>query len=422
MNVLEELVVRGVLKDKSVGVEDFILKNKVNIYCGVDPTGDSLHVGHLVPIITLMRLKNVCVNNIYLLIGGATGMIGDPSFKSFERVFLEKSEIDRNVCCICDQVKSLFNMHNCDVNIVNNSEWYSKMNVIDFLREGKYMTVNYMSSKESVKRRISDGISFTEFSYQLLQAYDFYYLNSKFNVNVQLGGGDQWGNVTSGIDFIRKKNGNQVHGITTRLLVKSNGCKFGKTEGGCVWLDKKKTSPYEFFQFWVNIPDDEIIEVTKMFSLRDISSIDTDISKQVGNKCRSVLQRELAKEMTSFIHGDSEMKKCLEISDILFGSRDFECFRSIEDIVDNLKYIRNVHVSRSKLSECVSCYDFLCTACLNSFFESKSDISRSIASNSVFINKIKVRSREEAFNKDILNYDFILVQKGKKNYFIVFLE
>ena len=264
--IIDELKIRSVLNDESNGIDRF-LDDKARIYCGVDPTSDSLHVGHLIQIITLIRLKNAGIKDIYFLIGGATGMIGDPSFKSDERIFLESDVIDNNVNCISDQVVSLFNKHNCAINIVNNANWYLNMNTIEFLREGKYLTVNYMSSKESVKKRIVDGISFTEFSYQLLQAYDFYYLNNTYNVNIQLGGADQWGNITSGIDFIKKKTGKQVFGFTTKLLVKSNGVKFGKTEGGCIWLNKNKTSPYEFFQFWINIPDDDIVNVVKIFSL-----------------------------------------------------------------------------------------------------------------------------------------------------------
>lgn len=419
--IIDELKIRSVLNDESNGIDRF-LDDKARIYCGVDPTSDSLHVGHLIQIITLIRLKNAGIKDIYFLIGGATGMIGDPSFKSDERIFLESDVIDNNVNCISDQVVSLFNKHNCAINIVNNANWYLNMNTIEFLREGKYLTVNYMSSKESVKKRIVDGISFTEFSYQLLQAYDFYYLNNTYNVNIQLGGADQWGNITSGIDFIKKKTGKQVFGFTTKLLVKSNGVKFGKTEGGCIWLNKNKTSPYEFFQFWINIPDDDIVNVVKIFSLRDIETIEYLISKH--NECpkNKILQKELAKEMTSFIHGDIEMRKCLEISDILFGSKCFECFRDIKNVSENLRCINNVSISRNELNNCSSYYDFLCITCLNRVFCSKSEISRAISNNGVFINKKKVQSCSDKFDKDILSYDFVLVQNGKKNYFVIFLK
>ena len=420
MDIVRELELRGILKDKSNGLENFF-DNNSSIYCGVDPTSDSLHIGHLVPIITFIRLKKVGVNNIYFLLGGATGMIGDPSFKSEERVFLESNIIGNNACSIANQAELLFKNHNCNISIVNNADWYLKMNVIDFLREGKYLTVNYMSSKESVKKRIVDGISFTEFSYQLLQAYDFYYLNNKYNVNVQLGGADQWGNITSGIDFIKKKTGNHVFGLTTKLLVKSNGCKFGKTEKGCIWLDRKKTSPYEFFQFWINIPDEDIISIIKIFSLEDLESIEKLIS--LHNECpqKKILQKSLANEMTSFIHGETEMKKCVDISEILFGNKDFDCFKCIENVSDNLKYINNVTLERSELFECETYYDFLSKSCLYRIFNSKSEISRSINNNCVYINKKRITSSTDKFDKDILNYDFILLQNGKKNFFVIFL-
>ena len=422
MSVLTDLENRGILNDKTNNIEIAFKDKNLGFYCGIDPTGQSLHIGHLIPIITLLRLKKNGFNNTFFLIGGATGMIGDPTFKSDERVFLEKELINENSIKIKNQLKTIFRNNGFDIEIVNNGDWYSKMSVIDFLREGKNITVNYMSSKESIKKRIINGISFTEFSYQLLQAYDFYYLNEKYNVNVQIGGADQWGNITSGIEFIRKKTGKQVYGFTIKLLLKPDGNKFGKTESGAIWLDKELTSPYEFFQFWINIPDEEISNVFKIFSLNDLESINELISEH--NKCpqRKILQTELAKEMTAFIHGQEEMNKSLEISEILFGNKDVDCLKNIENIEKVLKNINNIEVNRFELSEVKTYYDLFCRTCMGTLFESKGNIKRCFCEKSISVNKKKVSSMDDLVDKEILNSDFILVQKGKKNYFVIFIR
>ena len=435
MSIIEDLEERGVLKDKTNGISDFIKNNDINIYCGTDPTADSLHVGHLIPIITLLRLKKSGINNkVTFLIGGATGMIGDPSFKSAERTFLEQDKIKQNTIGIENQVKRLFKDNNCDVNIVNNSDWYSNMNVIDFLREGKLLTVNYMSAKESVKKRIVDGMSFTEFSYQLLQGYDFYHLYEKYGVNIEMGGADQWGNITSGIDFIRKKINKEVHGFTIKLLTKSDGAKFGKTEGGCIWLDKTKTSPYEFYQFWINQSDDDIINLIKIFSLKDLDDINSLIEEHLRCPQKHLLQKTLAEEMLELIHGKDEKDKCVKISEIIFENSDFNEIKNIDGIKDNLKNIENITISKLELKDCKTYYDLLsktCVAntcednsvekCVDKLFSSKSELKRAIVNNSVSVNKKKITSEDEEFiNDDIFSYEFMLVQNGKKNYFVVF--
>ena len=437
MHIIEDLEARGILKDKTNCIEDFIKNNDINIYCGTDPTADSLHVGHLIPIITLLRLKKAnIVKDITFLIGGATGMIGDPSFKNAERVFIEQDKIKQNTLGIKNQVEKLFKNHNCDINIVNNADWYNNMNVIDFLREGKLLTVNYMSAKESVKKRIVDGMSFTEFSYQLLQGYDFFYLNNKYGVNIQIGGADQWGNITSGIDFIRKKINKEVHGFTIKLLTKSDGTKFGKTEGGCIWLDKTKTSPYEFYQFWVNQNDEEIVNLIKIFSLKDLDYINSLIKEHIRCPQKHLLQKTLAEEITELIHGKEEKDKCIKISEIIFENSNFEEIKNIENIKDNLKNIENITIPRSELEDCKTYYDLLsrtCVAticednqgkkCVDMLFSSKSELKRAISNNSVLVNKIKITSEDEELDKNnILSYDFMLVQNGKKNYFVVFFE
>ena len=436
MSIIEDLEVRGILKDKTNGIEDFIKNNDINVYCGTDPTADSLHVGHIIPILTLLRLKKAGIKNVTFLIGGATGMIGDPSFKNAERTFLEQEKIRQNTLKIKNQVEKLFKDSNFDVNIVNNYDWYSKMNVIDFLREGKLLTVNYMSAKESVKKRIVDGMSFTEFSYQLLQGYDFYYLYEKFGVNIQIGGADQWGNITSGIDFIRKKINKEVHAFTIKLLTKSDGSKFGKTEGGCIWLDKTKTSPYEFYQFWINQSDEEIVNLIKIFSLKDLDIINSQIEEHLRCPQKHLLQKNLAEEMTELIHGKEEKDKCLKISEIIFGNSNFAEIKNIENIKDNLKNIENITISKSELGNSKTYYDLLSKTCVvntcednsgekcvDKLFSSKSELKRAINNNSVSVNKKKITSENDEFIKDdIFSYEFMLVQNGKKNYFVVFFN
>ena len=422
-DIFLDLEKRGILKDKTSNIEDFIKNNNISIYCGTDPTSDSLHVGHLVPIITLYRLNKELNFKCYFLIGGATGMIGDPSFKAGERSFLDLKTVEYNSLSIEKQIKDIFKKNNSSIEIINNSEWYKNMNVIDFLREGKYLTVNYMSGKESVKKRIADdGMSFTEFSYQLLQAYDYLYLNEKYNINIQIGGADQWGNITAGIDIIRKKINKNVHGFSLKLLTKQDGTKFGKTESGCIWLDKTKTLPYDFFQFWINIPDSEIYNLYKVFSLKNLDEINILIQKHEKNPKENILQKELAKEMTYFIHGEDEMKNCITVSNILFGNLPFDEIIKIDNIYNLLKNINYSTIEKNNLDNYNSYYEFLCNTCIGQLFDSKSEINRCISNNMILVNKKKININTEYIAEDLKKNNFILIQSGKKNYFSLLLK
>ena len=378
-NIFEELKKRGIVGQYTENISN-LFNTKINVYLGTDPTADSLHVGHLAPIITLKRLQDHGCKP-YLLIGGATGMIGDPSFKNAERVFLDSEIIKKNVEGLKKQVARFLdfdkNNSNC-AEVVDNADWYSKMNVIDFLRDaGKNITVNYMSAKESVKKRIISGMSFTEFSYQILQAYDFYYLHNKYGINLQIGGDDQWGNITSGVDFIRKKISQEVHAFTIKLITKEDGTKFGKTESGTVWLDSAKTSPYEFYQFWINRTDEEVVKYIKIFSLN---------------------------------------------SNVIFGNCNFEELLKIENIESFLKNINNKIVQKEEVFLCKTYYDLLSQIAIPELFKSKSEIKRSFEEKSIYINKNKIENEDLDVDKDIFKNNFIIIQKGKKKYFVVFLK
>ena len=423
IDIFSDLIERGILKDKTANIEDFIKRNKISIYCGTDPTSDSLHVGHLVPIMTLYRLNKELNFKCYFLIGGATGMIGDPSFKAGERSFLDLKTVEYNSLSIEKQIIDIFKKNDSSIEIINNSDWYKNMNVINFLREGKYITINYMSCKESVKKRIADdGMSFTEFSYQLLQAYDYLYLNEKYNINIQIGGADQWGNITAGIDIIRKKINKNVHGFSLKLLTKQDGSKFGKTESGCVWLDKNKTLPYDFFQFWINIPDSEILNLIKIFSLKKLEDINILIEQHQKNPKERILQKELAKEITKFIHGEEEMQNCIKISDILFGNISFDEIIQINNIDSLIKNINNLTIEKNSLDSHNTYYDLLCNTCLGKIFDSKSEINRCISNNMIIINKKKINNNTEYISEELKKNDFILIQNGKKNYFALLLK
>ena len=308
--VFKELSLRGILKDYTNNIESLFLSGDVRIYLGTDPTGPSLHVGHLLPLMTLKRLqKHGC--HVYVLVGGATGMIGDPSFKSSERIFLDDDVLEDNKSKIRRQIEKLLQSPAGNaVRFVDNKEWFSKMNVIEFLREaGKDINVSYMLAKDSISRRINNSLSFTEFSYQVLQAYDFYYLNTQYGVNAQLGGRDQWGNMTTGVDFVRRKAGKEVHALSTILLTKDDGTKFGKTESGTVWLDASLTSQYSFYQFWLNQSDNEALNLVRIFSEDNIDDIEEMIKAHKTSPEKRLLQKQLAKELTTWVHGAAECEK-----------------------------------------------------------------------------------------------------------------
>ena len=420
--ILKELSQRGILKDYTNNIASLFLNGDVRIYLGIDPTGASLHVGTLLPLITLKRLQeHGC--HVYVLVGGATGMIGDPSFKSTERVFLDDDVLEDNKFKIRRQVEKLLQSPSGnDVRFVDNKEWFSKMNVIEFLREaGKDVNVSYMLAKDSISRRINNSLSFTEFSYQILQAYDFYYLNTQYGVNVQLGGRDQWGNMTTGVDFVRKKVGKEVHALSTILLTKDDGTKFGKTESGAVWLDGDLTSPYSFYQFWFNQSDNEALNLIRIFSESNIDDIVEMIIAHKTSPEKRLLQKQLAKELTTWVHGAGEYEKKKKSSEIIFGNSSYEDLCGIDNIRSFLHNIAHVIINRDQFMSFNSIFEMLAQACVPAFFPSRNELKRNINEDCITINKRKYNMTEPVSSVDLID-DCILIQKGKKSHFVIVIS
>lgn len=413
-NIVEELKWRGLVHDIIPGTEAQLLKEATTSYIGFDPTSDSLHIGSLVPIILLKHMKNFGHNTI-ALVGGATGMIGDPSGKSNERNLLDEEILNKNV----EGIRNTLTRFLGDTPVVNNYDWMSKFSFIDFVRDiGKRITVNYMLSKQSVKNRIEgEGMSFTEFTYQLIQGYDFYHLNKEHNCLLQMGGSDQWGNITTGTELIHKMNpGREAFAMTCPLLTKSDGSKFGKSEGGTnIWLDKDKTSVYKFYQFWINTDDNDAEKYIKIFTFLDKETIDNLIEEHNKAKNLFLLQKTLAREITIMVHGQQEFEKAVEASNILFNGGDLNLLDE-ELFLDIFGGIPQAKVPMEDILSGITMTDILFKT---GFLKSNNEARRALKENSVAINKIK---REEDYivtDVDLINDKFIILQRGKKSYFLV---
>ena len=424
-NFVEELKWRGMIHDITPGAEEELMKGPAAAYVGIDPTGDSLHIGHLVSVMILKHFQN-CGHKPYALVGGATGMIGDPSMKSAERNLLDEETLGHNVECIKAQLGRFLDFASDSPNaakLVNNYDWMKDYTFINFARDiGKLITVNYMMSKDSVKKRLSrdssEGMSFTEFSYQLLQGYDFLYLYEHEGVRLQLGGADQWGNITTGTELIRRTLGEQAFALTCPLITKSDGTKFGKTEKGNIWLDPKKTSPYEFYQFWLNVADDDAEKYIKIFTMLDRETIESAIEEHRQDPGRRSLQQLLAKEVTIMIHGETEYANALAASKMLFGNSTSEELRKLDEktFLAVFNGVPTFDVPKSELP--CNILDFL--AVRTGVFPSKGEARKMTAGGGVSINKDKVTDiNYEVSEKDIMDGKYILAQKGKKNYFII---
>ena len=424
-NFVEELKWRGMIHDITPGAEEELMKGPAAAYVGIDPTGDSLHIGHLVSVMILKHFQN-CGHKPYALVRGATGMIGDPSMKSAERNLLDEETLGHNVECIKAQLGRFLDFDSDSPNaakLVNNYDWMKDYTFINFARDiGKLITVNYMMSKDSVKKRLSrdssEGMSFTEFSYQLLQGYDFLYLYEHEGVRLQLGGADQWGNITTGTELIRRTLGEQAFALTCPLITKSDGTKFGKTEKGNIWLDPKKTSPYEFYQFWLNVADDDAEKYIKIFTMLDRETIESAIEEHRQDPGRRSLQQLLAKEVTIMIHGETEYANALAASKMLFGNSTSEELRKLDEktFLAVFNGVPTFDVPKSELP--CNILDFL--AVKTGVFPSKGEARKMTAGGGVSINKDKVTDiNYEVSEKDIMDGKYILAQKGKKNYFII---
>ena len=422
---LKELKWRGLIHDVTPEIEKYLDKRDANAYVGFDPTSNSFHIGNLVQLIILIHFKKYGYNPI-ALIGGATGMIGDPSGKSKERVLLDSDTIKENVISLKKQLNKFFlatNKTKSDCLVLNNLSWIDKFSFIEFCRDiGKHISVNYMMSKDSVKNRIksdsNSGMSFTEFTYQLFQAFDFFYLSKKFNCLLQIGGSDQWGNITTGIELIRRKSGVNAHALTCPLITKSDGKKFGKTESGNIWLDKNKTSTYKFYQYWLNISDEDAFNYIKIFTFLEKDLIENLIANHKKDPHLRIVQKKLAEEVTIMVHSQEELDNAKLASKILFGSSTFEDLKKIkkEFFIEIFNGVPQFEISLDKVSSGLKIIEALT---LNSIFlKSNAEARRLLVQNSISINKNKVDQNYIISDKDIVN-DCILIQKGKKNYFLL---
>ncbi len=419
-NFVEDLRWRGLLQDIMPGTEELLEKEIVTGYIGFDPTADSLHIGSLTQIMTLMRLQKAGHKPI-ALIGGATGMVGDPSGKSAERNLLDEETLNKNVAGQKKQLEKFldFNSSETGAELVNNLDWMKNISFLNFIRDvGKHLTVSYMMAKDSVKNRLETGMSFTEFSYQLLQAFDFYTLYQTKNCKLQMGGSDQWGNITSGTELIRRKVGGEAYALTTQLIKKSDGGKFGKTESGNIWLDPNKTSPYRFYQFWINTSDHDAKNYIKFFTFLDKETIVALISEHDKNPGNRTLQKTLAKELTVLVHSESEYDLAVETSKILFDG-DMQQLSKLneETFLDVFNGVPHFEVKEDELEKGVPVLDLL--SINTNIFPSKGEARKMIQGGGVSINKLKVENHELIVDKTFLiNNKYLILQKGKKNYFL----
>lgn len=427
-NFVEELRWRGMLHDVMPGTDEQLAKEMTSAYVGIDPTADSLHIGHMVGIMMLRHFQNAGHKPI-ALIGGATGMIGDPSGKSKERNLLTEEQLRHNQDAIKAQLEVFLDFNsnaNNAAELVNNYDWMKEFSFLEFIRDvGKHITVNYMMAKDSVKKRISgegDGMSFTEFTYQLVQGFDFLHLYRKKNCRLQMGGSDQWGNITTGTELIRRKEGGQAFALTCPLITKADGGKFGKTEEGNVWLDPKRTSPYKFYQFWLNTSDDDAARYIKIFTLLGKEEIDELIAQHQEALHERKLQNRLAEEVTTMLHGSAALEKAKKASQILFGKSTEEDLRGLDadTFLDIFDGVPKFEVEKQSINQGVEIIELL--AGLTSVFSSKGEARKMLQSNGVSINKSKVDLAKKVDSNDVLNDQFILAQKGKKNYFLIVLS
>ena len=422
MNLIEELQWRGLIQDIMPGTEEQLNKELTHGYIGFDPTGDSLHIGSLVPIILLVHLQKFG-HKPFALVGGATGMVGDPSGKNEERNLLSEEVLNYNLSKIKTQLEQFLDFDTNKPNaaeIVNNYDWFKDFSFLNFIRDiGKHITVNYMMSKDSVKKRLDgeNGMSFTEFTYQLVQGYDFYWLYQNKNCKLQMGGSDQWGNIVTGTELIRKKNGGTAFAFTCPLLTKSDGGKFGKTEKGNVWLDADKTSPYQFYQFWLNCSDADAAIWIKIFTFLSQSEIADLKADHEKNSSERVLQKALAKEVTHFVHGEKGLQEALETTKKLFSNQTAPAENLSIDDLENMEGVVKSNFELNKIQSNIDVVSFLTDA---QIFPSKGEAKKMIQNGGVMINRKKVEDLQQTINaQTLLHHKYILVQKGKKNYYLV---
>ena len=423
MNFVEELRWRGMLQDIMPGTEELLNKEQVAGYIGFDPTGDSLHVGHLTQIMTLIHFQHAGHKPV-ALVGGATGMIGDPSFKSAERNLLDEATLAHNVASLKHQLTKFltFGEGETDAKMVNNFDWFKDFSFLDFIRDvGKLITVNYMMAKDSVKKRLEgeNGLSFTEFSYQLIQGYDFYYLWKNQNCKIQMGGSDQWGNIVTGSEIVRRLEQGTVFGLTTQLIKKSDGQKFGKTESGAVWLDAKKTSPYKYYQFWLNATDDDAKNWIKIFTLKTKEEIDTIIAEHDAAPHLRIVQKALAKDITTRTHSELDYETAVKTSEFLFGNGDLSFLANLDHdaVLEVFDGVPQSNLDRAKLAEGINILDLLVET---QVFPSKGEARKMLQGGGVSLNREKLTDIELLVNtSNLINDKYLIAQRGKKNYYLI---
>jgi tyrosyl-tRNA synthetase len=430
MNFIEELQWRGMIHTMMPGTEEQLAKEMTTAYIGFDPTSDSLHVGSFAQIMLLKRFQEAGHKPI-VLVGGATGMIGDPSGKSQERNLLDEETLQKNLNGIKTQLSKFLDFESDIPNkaeMVNNYDWMKTFSFLEFIRDiGKHITVNYMMSKDSVKKRLGEeskqGMSFTEFTYQLVQGYDFLYLNQNMNCKLQMGGSDQWGNITTGTELIRRKTNNEAFALTINLITKADGGKFGKTESGNVWLDRRYTSPYKFYQFWLNISDSDAEKYIKVFTTIGKDEADELITEHLKAPHLRILQKKLAQDITVMVHSKEDYLAAVEASNILFGNSTSEALKKLDEetLLAVFDGVPQFTVSKDILEAGIKAIDLLTE--FAAVFPSKGEMRKLVQSGGVSINKEKLESQDEIFdNSKLLNSKYLLVQKGKKNYFLLIVE
>ncbi|CAA0148967.1 tyrosine--tRNA ligase [Tenacibaculum maritimum] len=425
-NFIKELQWRGMLHDSMPGTEEHLMEQMRSAYVGFDPTADSLHIGNLVPIMLLAHYQR-CGHKPIALVGGATGMIGDPSGKSSERNLLDEKTLRHNQECVKKQLSHFLDFESNENNaaiLVNNYDWMKDISFLDFIRDiGKHITVNYMMAKDSVKNRISaeskEGMSFTEFTYQMVQGYDFLHLYKESSATLQMGGSDQWGNITTGTELIRRVGGGKGYAITCPLITKSDGSKFGKSEGGNVWLDAKRTSPYKFYQYWLNTSDEDAEKYIKIFTFLDESTIHTLIEEHKEAPHVRILQKRLGEEVTVLVHGKKEYDKAIAASNILFGKSTAEALKSLDEqtFLDVFDGVPQAEVSKEDVEQGLTMVDSL--AGKTNFLKSNGDARRALKENAVSVNKEKVKEDYTISSKDLIANKYVLLQRGKKSYFLL---
>lgn len=424
-NFIPELRQRGLVQDIIPGTEEQLEKEMTSAYVGFDPTADSLHIGSMLPILLLMHLQRAG-HKPYALIGGATGMIGDPTGKSAERNLLDDEALQKNVAGIRKQLEKFLDFdpslpHAAE--LINNYDWLKDYTFLDFIRDvGKHITVNYMLAKDSVQKRLEYGLSFTEFSYQLIQGYDFYYLNKHKNILLQTGGADQWGNIVTGTELVRRKGGKEAFAFTCPLLKKADGGKFGKTESGNIWLDREKTSPYKFYQYWLNVADEDARNLIKIFTFLPLDEIEALIARHDEAPHERSLQKKLASEVTLMVHGQEDLEFAQKASDILFGKDTAAALTALDErqLLEVMDGVPTVHYKRSELAAGLDLITFLSDT---GIFASKGEARKMLQSGGLSINKSKIDEGDVTLAAErLLNDKYVLFQKGKKNYYLAIFE